>query len=80
MSADATSRTRIVMRVSRSSQPGYSDARPDNCPSALSTAQSCPNLIVIGAQESPSPTSARHHLTATITSPVSTVNAAIKSP
>jgi integrase/recombinase XerD len=34
MSAAATSPTRIVKRVSRWSQPGHGDARPDRCPLA----------------------------------------------
>jgi hypothetical protein len=80
MSALATSRIRIVKRVSRWSQPGHGDARPDSYPTSLSTAQSSPKAIVMAAQASPRPTSARHHLTATLLPPASTVNAAIKSP
>jgi hypothetical protein len=80
MSAAAAVRTRIAKRVSRWSQPGQGDARPDSYPASLSTAQSSPKAIVIGAQVSPTPTSAHHHLTATASRLVSTVNAAIKSP
>jgi len=80
MSALATSRIRIVKRVPRWSQPGHGDARPDSYPTSLSTAQSSPKAIVMAAQASPRPTSARHHLTATLLPPASTVNAAIKSP
>jgi hypothetical protein len=80
MSADVTSRTRIVTRASRWSHPGHGNARPDSYPSALSTAQSVPKAIVIGAQASPKPTSARHHLTATLSRLASAVNTAIKSP
>ena len=80
MSAAATSRTRILKHVSRWSQPGHGDARPDSYTSALSTAQSSPNGIVIGAKASPRPTSARHHLTAALPRLAATVNAAIKSP
>ena len=80
MSAVATSRNGILKYVSRWSQPGRGDARPDGDPAALSTAQSSPNGIVIGPKKSPRPTSGRHHLTAALTSPASTINAAIKSP
>ena len=80
MSALATSRIRIVKRVSRWSQPGHGDARSHSYSAALSTAQSSPKAIVIGAQASPRLTTARHHLTATLLPPASTVNAAIKSP
>ena len=80
MSADATSRTCIVKRASRWSQPGHDDARPDRYPSAPSTAQSYPKVIAIGAQASPKPTSARHHLTATLSRLASAVKTAIKSP
>jgi hypothetical protein len=80
MSAVATSRTRIVKRVSRWSQPSHGDARPDSCSAALSTTQSAPKAILIAAQESPRPISARHHLTATLSRLASTVNTAIKSP
>jgi hypothetical protein len=79
MSAAAT-RTRIVKRVSRWSQPGHGDTRPDRRPSAGSTAPLVPKAMLIGAKESPRPISARHHLTATLSSPASTFNAAIKSP
>jgi hypothetical protein len=80
MSTAATSRTRIVKRGFRWSQPGHGDARSDDCPSALSTAQSAPKAILIGANESPRPISARHHLTATLSRLAYTVNTAIKSP
>jgi hypothetical protein len=80
MSAVATSRTRIVKRVSRWSQSGHGDARPDSYPAALSTAQSSPKAIVIAAQGSPRPTNPCHHLTAALSRLASTVNAAIKSP
>jgi hypothetical protein len=76
----ATTRTRIVKRVSRWSKPGHDDARPDRYPSAPSTAQSYPKVIAIAAQASPRPTSARHHLTATLSRLASTLNTAIKSP
>ncbi len=79
MSTAATSRTRIVKRGFRWSQPGHGDAR-DSHPSALSTAQSTPKAILIGAKESPRPISARHHLTATLSRLAYTVNTAIKSP
>jgi hypothetical protein len=78
MSAATTSRTRIAKRVPRWSQPGHGDARPDSYPTSLSTAQSSPKAIVMAAQASL--TTARHHLTATLLPPASTVNAAIKSP
>ena len=80
MSAVATSPTRIVKRVSRWSQPGHGDARSDSCPAALSTAPISPKAIIIVAQASPRQTSARRHLTATLSRLASTVNAAIKSP
>jgi hypothetical protein len=80
MSAAAISRTRIVKRGFRWSQPGHGDARPDSYPAALSTAQSASKAILIGAKESPRPISARHHLTATLSRLASAVNAAIKSP
>ena len=80
MSAAATSLTRIVNRVSRWSQSGHGDARPDSCPAALSTAPASPKAIVIAAQASPRPTSARYLLTAALSRLASTVNAAIKSP
>ena len=79
MSAAATSPTRIVKRVSRWSQSGHGDARPHSYPAALSAARLTPKDILIAAQESPRPTSARHHLTATFSPPASTVNTAIKS-
>jgi hypothetical protein len=80
MTAAAASRTRIVKRLSRRSQPGHGDARPDSDPPTLSTAQLAPNAILIAANESPRPTSARHHPTATLSPPAFTFNAAIKSP
>jgi len=80
MSAATTSRTRIAKRVLRWSQPGHGDARPDSCPASLSTAQSSPKAIVIGAKESPRPASARHHLTVTLSRLAPTVSTAIKSP
>jgi hypothetical protein len=80
MSAVATSRTRIVKRVSRRSQSGHGDARPHSYPAALATRQSSSKAIVIAAHASPRPTSARHLLTAALSRPASAVNAAIKSP
>jgi hypothetical protein len=80
MSADITSRTRIVKRASRWSKSGHGDARPNSYSAALSTAQSSPKAIVLGAQASPRLTSARHHLTAARLRLASTVNTAIKSP
>jgi hypothetical protein len=80
MSAAATSRPRIAKRVSRWSQPGHDDARPDRYPASLSTAQSSQKAIDIGAQPSPRPPSARHHLTAALSRLASIVNTAIKSP
>jgi hypothetical protein len=80
MSAVATSRTRIAKRVSRWSKSGHGYARPDSYPAALSTRQSSPKAIVIAAQASPRPTSARHLLTAALSPLASAVNAAIKSP
>ena len=80
MSAVATSRTHIVKRVSRRSQSGHGDARPDSSPAALSTSQSSSKAIVIAAQASPTPTSARYLLTAALSRLASAVNAAIKSP
>ena len=80
MSTAATSRIHIVKRVFRWSQPGHGDARPDSYPSALSTAQSFPKAILIGAKESPRPISPRHLLIATLSRLASTVNTAIKSP
>jgi hypothetical protein len=80
MSAATTSRTRIAKRVSRWSQPGHGDARPDSCPAPLSTAQSAPNGIVMVAQTSSRPTSARHHLTATLSRLASHLKTAIQSP
>jgi hypothetical protein len=62
MSADATSRTCIVKRASRWSKPA--------------TAPASPKAIVIGAQASPRPSSARHHLTATLLRLASTVDIA----
>jgi hypothetical protein len=80
MSAATTSRTRIAKRVLRWSQPGHGDARPDSCPASLSIAQSAPKAIVMAAQASSRPTSARHHLIATLSRPASAVKTAIKSP
>ena len=80
MSAAATLPIHIVKRVSRWSQPGHGHARPHSYPSTLPTARLVPNAILIGAKESPRPTSAPHHLIATLSSPASTVNTAIKSP
>ena len=80
MSAAGTSRTRIVNRVSRWSQPGHADARSHSYPASLSTRQSSPKAILIGANESPRPISARHHLTPTLSRLAYTVNTAIKSP
>jgi hypothetical protein len=80
MSAVATSRTRIVKRVSCWSQSGHGDARPDSYPAALSTGQSSPKAFVIAAQASPRPNSARHLLTAALSRLASAINAAIKSP
>ena len=80
MSAPAAARNPIAKRVSHRSQPGHGDARPDSYPSALATAQWALKAILIDAQESPRPTSARHHLAATLSRLASTVNTAIKSP
>jgi hypothetical protein len=80
MSAVPTSRTRIVKRVSRWSQSGHGDARPDSYPAALSTRQSSPKAIVIAAQANPRPTSARLNLTTARLRLASAVTAAIKSP
>jgi hypothetical protein len=80
MSAVTTSRTRIVKRVSRWSQSGHGGVRPDRYLAAFSTRQSSPKAIVIAAQASPRPTSARHLLTAALSRLASAVNAAIKSP
>jgi hypothetical protein len=80
MSAAGTSRTRIVKRASRWSKPGHGDARQNSYSAALSATQSAPKAILIAAQESPRPISARHHLTATLSRLASTVNTAIKSP
>jgi hypothetical protein len=80
MSAVATSRTRIVKRVSRWSQSRHDDARPNSYPAALSTRQSSPKAIVIAAQASPRPTSARHLLTAALSRLASVINVPIKSP
>ena len=80
MSAVATSRTHIVKRVSRRSQSGHGEARPDSYRAALSTSQSSPKAILIAAQASPGPTSARHLLTAALSPLASAVTAAIKSP
>jgi hypothetical protein len=80
MNAVATSPIRIIKRVSRWSQPGHGDARSDNCPVPRSTEQPSPNRIVIVAQASSRPTSARHHSTATLSRPTSAVKTAIKSP
>jgi hypothetical protein len=80
MSAAASSSSQLVKRGFRWSQPGRGDARPDSYPSALSTAQSAPKAILIGAKESPTPISARYHLTATLSRLAYNVNTAIKSP
>ena len=79
MSAAATSLPRIVKRVSRWSQPGQGDARPDRCPSTRSTAQLVPNAM-LGAKESPRPASGRLQLTAMLSRLASPANTAIKSP
>ena len=80
MSAAAIARNPIAKRVSRWSQAGHADARPHSYPASLSTRQSSPKAIIIGAQASLRPTSARHHLTTTLSRLASTVNTAIKSP
>ena len=80
MSAVAKSPTRIAEYFSHWPQPGHGDARPDSYPAALSTRQSSPKAVVIAAQASPRPTSARHLLTAALSRLASAVNAAIKSP
>ena len=80
MSAVATSPTRIVKRVSRWSQSGHRDARPNSDPAALSTAPNSQKAIVIGAQASQSPTNARLNLTTAQLRPASAGNTAIKSP
>jgi hypothetical protein len=76
----ATSRTRIAKRLSRWLPSGHGDARPNSYPAPLPTAQASAKAIVIGAQASPRPTSARHHLTTTLSRLASTLNTAIKSP
>jgi hypothetical protein len=80
MSAVATSRTRIVKRVSCWSQSGHGDVRPDSYPAALSTAQLVAKAMLIGAKECKRPTSARLQLTATLSRLASPANTAIKSP
>ena len=80
MSAPAAARNPIAKRVSHRSQPGHGDARPDSYPSALATAPSAPKAIVIAAQASPKHTSARHHLSATLSRLASNANTAVKSP
>ncbi len=80
MSAAATSLTRIANRVSRWSQSGHGDARPNSYPAALPKRQSSPKNIVIATQASPRPAAARHLLTATLSRPASAPNLAIKSP
>ena len=80
MSASAISRTRIVKRGFRWSQPGHGDARPDSYPAALSTAQLVAKAMLIGAKECKRPTSARLQLTATLSRLASPANTAIKSP
>ena len=80
MSAAATSRTRIARPVSRWSHPGHGDTRPNSYSAPLSTAQSSSNGIVMVARASSRPTSARHHLSATLSRLAPTINTAIKSP
>jgi len=80
MSAPAASPARIFKRVSRWSQSGHGDARPNSYPAALPKRQSSPKNIVIATQASPRPTAARHLLTATLSRPASDPNPAIKSP
>ena len=80
MSAAFISPSRFVKRVSPWSQPGHGDARPHTYPSALSTAQLVPKAMLIGAKESPRATSARLHLTATLSCLPSPANTAIKLP
>jgi len=80
MSADATSRTRIVERASRWSKSSHGDARPNRGPSALSKALSAIQAILVLAQASPRPTIGRYHVTATLPRRASTVDTAIKSP
>ena len=80
MSAAAAARNPIAKGVSRWSQPGHGDPRPDSYPSALATTQSALKAILIDAQESLRPTSVRHHLAATLSRLASTSNTAIKSP
>jgi hypothetical protein len=58
MSAPATARNPIAKRVSRWSQPGHADARPHSYPASLSTRQSSPKAIIIGAQATLRPTRA----------------------
>jgi hypothetical protein len=77
MSADAASRTCIVKRASRWSQPGHDDARPDSYSAALSTALSVMKIILFAAQAGPRPTSGHYHVAATLLRLAST---AIKSP
>jgi hypothetical protein len=80
MSVPATSRTRIVKRVSRWSKPGHGDARPDSYPSAFPQRNRPQKPILIAVKASPRATSARHHVTATLPRLASNVNTAIKSP
>ena len=78
MSADATSRT--LKRASRWSRPSHGDARPSSAPSALSTAFSAMDSILVATQASPRPTIGRYQVAATLARRVFTVNTAIKSP
>ena len=80
MSAATTSPTRIVKRVSRWSQSSHGDARPNSYPAALSTRQSSQKTIVIAAQASQRPATARRLMTAQLSRLASAVNATIKSP
>jgi hypothetical protein len=80
MSETATFRTPTTKRFPRWSQSRHDDARPNSYPAALSTRQSSPKAIVIAAQASPRPTSARHLLTAALSRLASVINVPIKSP
>jgi hypothetical protein len=80
MSAVASSLTRFVKPVSRWSQPGHGDARPNSYPAALSTRHLPRKNIVIAAQASPRPTAAHYLLTAALSRLESALTAAIKSP
>ena len=80
MSAAAASPAHIVKRVSRWSQPGQGNARPDRCPVGRPIAQLVPKATLTGTKESPRPTSVRLQLPAMLSRLASPANTAIKSP